>query len=152
MNPTPTPTPAPAGPDDGDAGTPRIPCVGAVVHDEQGRILLVRRVNPPGAGLWSIPGGKVEPGEDDATAVVREVAEETGLLVRAGEVLGQVERPAPGGGIFVITDLRCRAVGGRLAYGDDAADAGWFGAAELAATATVPGLVEALAEWQVLPR
>jgi 8-oxo-dGTP diphosphatase len=130
----------------------RIPCVGAVVHDEQGRLLLVRRANPPGAGLWSIPGGKVEPGENDAAAVVREVAEETGLDVVAGPAVGQVERPAPGGGVFVITDLVCRPAGGRLRAGDDAADAAWFTAEALAAAPTVPGLVEALTGWGVLPR
>lgn len=131
---------------------PRIRCVGAVVHDGAGRILLVRRANPPGAGLWSIPGGKVEPGEDDAAAVAREVAEETGLRVEPGAALGSVERPAPGGGIFVIADLVCRVTGGTLAAGDDAADAGWFAAAELATLPVVPGLVEALTDWQVLPR
>jgi 8-oxo-dGTP diphosphatase len=132
--------------------TARIPCVGAVVHDDGGRILLVRRAHPPGAGLWSIPGGKVEPGEDDATAVAREVAEETGLRVEPGAALGSVERPAPGGGVFVIADLVCRVTGGTLAAGDDAADAGWFTAAELATLPLVPGLVEALTTWQVLPR
>jgi mutator protein MutT len=126
--------------------------VGAVVHDDAGRILLVRRVSPPGAGLWSIPGGRVEPGEGSAAAVVREVAEETGLEVVAGHVVGQVEREAPGGGIFVITDLVCRTVGGALKAGDDACAAGWFSAAQLAELPVVPGLVEALSEWQVLPR
>lgn len=131
---------------------PRIPCVGAVVHDEQGRILLVRRTNPPGAGLWSLPGGKVEPGEDDAAAVIREVAEETGLSVVPGHVIGQVDRPSPGGGTFRITDLACRVTGGSLRAADDASDAGWFDAAQLAALAVVPGLIETLAAWQVLPR
>lgn len=129
-----------------------IPCVGAVVHDDAGRILLVRRINPPGAGLWSIPGGRVEPGEDDAAAVVREVAEETGLRVVPAEVVGQVERPAPGCGVFVITDLVCRVVDGTLQAGDDAGAAGWFSAEQLATLPVVPGLVEALTAWHVLPR
>lgn len=122
------------------------------MHDDEGRLLLVRRTNPPGAGLWSIPGGKVEPGEDDAAAVIREVAEETGLVIEPGHVVGRVERSAPGGGTFVITDLTCRAVGGTLLAGDDASAAGWFSAEQLATLPVVPGLVEALTEWQVLPR
>lgn len=130
----------------------RIPCVGAVVHDAAGRLLLVRRARPPARGTWSLPGGHVEPGEDDATAVEREVAEETGLRVRAGRVVGVVERPAPSGGVFVITDLVCDVLGGQLRAGDDALNARWFSAADLAAAATAPGLVEALAEWSVLPR
>src|SRR4051812_45185259 len=58
---------------------PVVACVGAVVTDGHGRLLVVRRANDPSAGLWSVPGGKVEPGEDDAAAVVREAYEETGL-------------------------------------------------------------------------
>lgn len=137
--------------DDAPPG-PLIPCVGAVVHDDTGRLLLVRRVNPPGAGLWSIPGGKVEPGEDDAAAVIREVREETGLVVTPGEVVGQVRRPAPGGGVFLITDLVCRAVDGTLHAGDDASAADWFDARQLASLPVVPGLIEALTAWDVLPR
>ena len=61
--------------------------VGAVVHDEQGRLLLVLRGREPAAGVWSIPGGKVEPGEARESAVEREVLEETGLVVEVGPVL-----------------------------------------------------------------
>ena len=65
----------------------RVPCVGAVVvHD--GQLLLVRRGQEPGKGLWSVPGGRVEAGESLAEACVREVREETGLDVVAGEVVG----------------------------------------------------------------
>ncbi len=135
------------------AGTgPPIPCVGAVVHDARGRLLLVRRANPPAAGSWSLPGGRVERGETDADAVVREVAEETGLSVEPGRVVGAVERAAPGGGVHVIRDLACAVVGGQLEAGDDAADAGWFGAADLERLPLSPGLLEALTRWDVLPR
>ncbi|HTX01638.1 MAG TPA: GNAT family N-acetyltransferase, partial [Acidimicrobiales bacterium] len=58
----------------------RVPCAGAVVID-QGRLLLVRRANPPDAGCWSLPGGRVEAGEDGAAAAVRETLEETGCRV-----------------------------------------------------------------------
>ena len=54
-------------------------CVGAVVHDAAGRLLMVRRANEPGRGQWSLPGGRVEPGESDASALARELREETGL-------------------------------------------------------------------------
>lgn len=126
--------------------------MGAVVHDDEGRLLLVRRANPPAQGLWSIPGGRVEPGEDDVTAVVREVAEETGLQVTAERLVGSVERDAPGGDVYVIEDYLCRVTGGTLVAGDDASDARWFTGATLAGLATSPGLVEVLTEWEVMPR
>ncbi|MFD1047221.1 NUDIX domain-containing protein [Kibdelosporangium lantanae] len=61
-----------------------IRCVGGVIHDTQGRLLLVRRAHEPGKGLWSLPGGRVEPGENDAEALARELFEETGLTVEPG--------------------------------------------------------------------
>ena len=47
-----------------------IRCVGAVVTDGQGRLLMIKRGHEPGAGVWSIPGGRIEPGETDAEALV----------------------------------------------------------------------------------
>ncbi len=131
-----------------------IPCVGGVILDGAGRILLVRRGHPPGMGQWSIPGGRVEPGETDEAAVVREVAEETGLTVSVDRPVGTVRRAAPGGGTFVINDYVVRPIGDPVpdpVAGDDAADARWVTRAELAALPLVDGLVEALAAWVVLP-
>ena len=71
----------------------RIPCVGAVIKDETGRLLLIRRGHEPGAGLWSIPGGRIEPGESDLAALVREVREETGLDVVAGRCSAPCSAP-----------------------------------------------------------
>lgn len=123
-----------------------VACVGGLTYDEAGRLLLIRRANEPGRGLWSLPGGRVEPGEDDATALVREMAEETGLAVRAGPLVGRVRR-----GVYDIADYRCEPVGGELRAGDDATDARWVDAADLAALPLVPGLIDALAEWDALP-
>ncbi|HET6259382.1 NUDIX domain-containing protein [Pseudonocardia sp.] len=123
------------------------PCVGALTFDEGGRLLLVRRANDPGRGLWSLPGGRVEPGEDDATALVREMAEETGLVVRPGPLVGRVLR-----GRYAIADYRCTVIGGELRAGDDALDARWCDAAALAELPLVEHLVETLTEWDVLPR
>ena len=67
------------GPDGPHSGTRvRVQCVGAVITDESGRMLMILRGHEPGKGLWSIPGGRIEPGESDEQAVVREVREETG--------------------------------------------------------------------------
>ena len=129
----------------------RQPCAGGIVHDHAGRVLLVRRGKAPSAGSWSVPGGRCLPGESAADACVREVAEETGLVVEIVRRAGTVERRAPDGGIYVIDDFVCRLVGGVLAAGDDAIDARWVSRAELAELQLVPGLVAALDEWDALP-
>jgi ADP-ribose pyrophosphatase YjhB (NUDIX family) len=130
----------------------RVPCAGAVIHDTAGRLLLIRRGQEPGRGLWSLPGGRCEPGEDAATAAVRETGEETGLVVTAGAVVGRVERPGPGGVTYVIVDVACTVTGGTLRAGDDADDARWVDAAGLAALPVTDGLVAALTHWDVMPR
>lgn len=124
--------------------------MGALVHDDVGRLLLVRRKNPPAAGLWSVPGGRVEAGEDDSTALAREVAEETGLEVSVGGMLGEVLRDGPDDVTFVIRDYACRAVGGHLTPGDDATDARWVDPADLDSLDLVPLLRETLESWGVL--
>jgi 8-oxo-dGTP diphosphatase len=128
-------------------GERRIPCVGALVYDAAGRLLLVQRANEPGQGLWSLPGGRVEAGEDDATAIAREMAEETGLVVQPGDLIGRVRR-----GAFDIADYRCRVVGGALRAGDDALDARWCDAATLERLPLVPELLATLSDWGALPR
>lgn len=129
-----------------------IRCVGAVVHDADDRLLLVRRANEPGRGRWSLPGGRVEPGESDEQAVAREVAEETGITVSVGRHVGSVTRAAPDGEIFDIHDYACHVAGGRLQAGDDADDARWCDAATLADLPLVDGLLDALTAWGCLPR
>ena len=127
-----------------------IPCVGAVIKDGQGRLLLIKRGHEPGAGLWSIPGGRIEAGETDAEALVREMQEETGLVVEPGRLLGRVRRPGRDGDVIDIRDYAATVTGGTLRAGDDAADARWVAAPELATLAVTEGLLEALTEWGVL--
>jgi 8-oxo-dGTP diphosphatase len=101
--------------------------------------------------MWSIPGGRVEPGEADETAVTRELVEETGLSVTVGRLVGHVERPAPNG-VFLIFDYECQVTSGVLRAGDDASDVAWVDSATLDTLPTTDGLVEALSEWNCLPR
>jgi len=132
---------------------PEVPCVGAVVHDEQGRLLLVRRGHAPSAGMWSVPGGRMEPGESEPEAVVRELAEETGLAVRPVRPLGSV-RVDGAGVVFTVTDWLCTLAvpGQQPVAGDDAADAAFVDAVGLAALHMAPGVITALGGWGVLPR
>lgn len=127
-----------------------VPCVGAIITDAGGRLLLIKRGHEPGKGLWSIPGGRVEPGETDEQAVIREVREETGLVVQPGRLIGAVRRPTPAGAMLDIRDYAATVTGGTLAAGDDADDARWAGPAELAGLPLTDGLAEALTDWGVL--
>ena len=129
-----------------------IPCVGAIVTDERGRLLMIQRGHDPGAGLWSIPGGRIEPGETDAQALAREMLEETNLQVKVGSLVGRVQRQGLGGTIIDIRDYAAAVTGGTLRAGDDAADARWVTAAELGRLEVTEGLIEALEEWGVLGR
>jgi 8-oxo-dGTP diphosphatase len=130
-----------------------VPCVGAVVLDGDGRLLLVRRGREPSRGLWSLPGGRVEAGETGADAVVREVFEETGLRVRAGEPVGEVRIPAGVGVVYAVTDYRCTldGPGERPRAGDDADDVLFADAAALERLPCTPLLLETLRGWGVLP-
>ncbi|MEI4272080.1 NUDIX hydrolase [Klenkia sp. LSe6-5] len=130
-----------------------VACVGAVVHDPDGRLLVVQRAHDPDRGAWSVPGGRVEAGEDDATAVVREVREETGLHVRAGAVAGRVLVPAARPR-YAVVDLVCTLVdpAATPVAGDDAAAAAFVDRATLEGLRCTPGLLSALGGWGLLPR
>ena len=132
--------------------TPVVPCVGAVVHDGSGRLLLVRRGRDPHRGRWSLPGGRVEAGESPAQAVEREVREETGLAVRAGAPVGRV-RIQGDGVVYDVLDLSCTLAvpAGTPVAGDDAADVMFADAATLDGLDCTPRLLETLREWGVLP-
>jgi 8-oxo-dGTP diphosphatase len=141
-------------PDQRDTGSvtgPRIPCVGAIIADTDGRLLLIKRGRDPEAGRWSLPGGRIEAGETDEQALAREVREETGLVVRPGPLAGAVERPGPGGTVLDIRDYTATVTGGTLVPGDDAADARWVSPDTLTAMNLTSGLLAALTEWGVLP-
>ena len=127
-----------------------IPCVGAVIRDDEGRLLLIKRGHEPGAGLWSLPGGRIEPGETGTQALVREMREETGLTVKVGRLLGTVSRPGLDGDVIDISDYEATIITGSLTPGDDAADARWVDTADLESMPITDGLVEALTDWGVL--
>src|SRR3954469_11079883 len=97
---------SPSGPEE----TQRVVCAGAVVRDAAGRLLLVRRGREPSIGLWSLPGGRVEPGETAEQAAAREVLEETGLDVKVGSLLKMVDLP----GNYRVHDFAASVVGGEL--------------------------------------
>jgi 8-oxo-dGTP diphosphatase len=128
--------------------------VGAVIVDENGRVLLVRRARPPLEGHWSLPGGLLELGETLIEGVRREVAEETGVIVEPQAIVEVVDRiyimeesgteraeDSPESretkvGLrqvryhYVIVDYWCRVRGGVLRPASDASDVAWVTRAE----------------------
>ena len=117
--------------------------VGAVVFREN-RVLLVQRKNEPAAGQWAIPGGRVKQGETLKSAAEREVFEETGLRIKAGEpvyVLEYIDSVH-----YIIIDLDAEYISGDPIPADDASDARWVSSDELAALHVTPSTLKLLKE------
>jgi 8-oxo-dGTP pyrophosphatase MutT (NUDIX family) len=131
-----------------------LPSVTGIVFDDRGRILLVRQA---ASGVWSAPGGSVDPDETPADAVVREVWEETGLYTAPVRILGVYGGPLclvtyPNGdrSEYVMTVFECEVRGGVLrATSDETTDAGFVAAGDLSGYRTstwvqhiLPGLYD----------
>lgn len=105
-----------------------IVAVGAVIVDA-GRVLLVRRGSEPLKGQWSLPGGALELGESLTDGLIREVREETGLLVEPVELIELLDRIHRDGDRvryhYVIVDYLCRVTGGDLSAATDADEVRW---------------------------
>ena len=104
--------------------------VGAVILSDD-KILLVKRKNPPGQGLWTIPGGVVELGETLKDALKREVREETGLeieVIKPIEIVDEIVRDENEKIRFhyVIIDFLAKPAGGELRASSDVLDAKWI--------------------------
>ncbi|OGO38774.1 MAG: hypothetical protein A2Z03_07595 [Chloroflexi bacterium RBG_16_56_8] len=98
----------------------------AVLIEQDGRVLLARRINEPFRGLWTLPAGFVDAGEDPAEAAARECLEETGLSVRVLGVLEVVAgREHERGADFIIV-YQAEIISGEMSAGDDADAVQWF--------------------------
>jgi ADP-ribose pyrophosphatase YjhB (NUDIX family) len=96
-----------------------------LVEDERG-LLLVQRVNEPQRGLWTLPAGFVDAGEDPAAAARRECQEETGLEIELTGLLDVIAGQEHPRGAHILIVYRGRVVGGALQAGDDAGQVGFF--------------------------
>jgi ADP-ribose pyrophosphatase YjhB (NUDIX family) len=102
------------------------PAAGIVVRDEEGRVLLVRRKFEPFAGMWTMPAGFIEYGEDVAETAVRELEEETGLVIEIDSTHAVESCRDDPRGDTVLVLYEGRVAGGRLEAGDDADEVGFF--------------------------
>jgi 8-oxo-dGTP diphosphatase len=114
-----------------------VPCVGVVCLKGEA-VLLIRRGKPPRAGEWSLPGGRIEPGERAAEAALRELREETGVEARITGLVDVVDGLFPEAGRhYVLIDYAAEWLAGEPLAGDDAMEARFVPLAQ----------VEALVGW-----
>lgn len=129
-------------------GRPFLAVSAAILRE--GKLLLVRRRKMPSQGLFTLPGGVVEPGERLADAAAREVLEETGLTVEPFRLLGYREAIARDGAgrverHYVILPFAARFLGGELRLNEELSEARWIGPSGLAGLDTTEGLAEIVA-------
>lgn len=110
-----------------------------------GKVLLARRGAKPSIGLWTLPGGRVEPGETLSEAAAREVMEEVGVTCAIIGVAGAIDviQNAPDGTLkahYVVVTHAAHWVAGEAMTGPEAAEVGWFAPDAIPATETTPGL------------
>ena len=127
--------------------------VGAVIVEDD-RVLLIKRGKAPLLGEWSIPGGMLELGETLRQGAEREAREETGLVVRATELLGVFDRIVPSLPTkeegartlyhYVLIDFLCNRISGDVLAAGDASEAAWFSLQEVAALRLAPETVEVI--------
>ena len=127
-----------------------VPAVSAIVSEGGTEIVLHRRAD---SGLWSLPGGLLEVGETVAECCVREVAEETGLIVEVESLIGVYSDP---GHVICYSDgevrqqfsvcLECRVVGGHLARSSESTEVIWHSASALPA-GTHPAQEQRISDW-----
>ena len=125
--------------------------VGAVIFDDRGRVLLVKRAQEPLAGHWSLPGGKLELGETLEAGAAREVREETALDVDVGPVIDVFDRIMldDDGAVryhFVLVDYLCQHRGGTARAGSDVDDVAWVNPDDLPAYRVTPKVEEVVAK------
>lgn len=126
--------PTTSGIDAAPAARPIAAAIAVVIQD--GQVLLVRRANPPDAGLWGFPGGKIDVGESIQVAAIRELHEETGVRGEARCIFTAVDAfdRSEHGEIrrhFILIAVLCHWLSGEPVAGDDALEARWFDLASL---------------------
>ena len=141
---------APMGGVGSEGGPPRPEVAVGAVAVFDGAILMVRRGRGPAQGTWSVPGGRVEPGETLAEAVVRELSEETGLDGVCESLVGWAEHIGPDYH-YVILDFRVTVLSDwDPIAGDDASEARWVRLSDVADLTLAEGLAEFLHDHGIL--
>lgn len=124
----------------------------AVVVEQAGRLLLIKRGMAPERGKWSVPAGFVDAGEDPIRAAEREAFEETHLRVRVAGLLDVIPKTEAAEGADILIVYRAEILDGDLACGDDAADARFFAPDDLPSDLAFASARQIVARWEALTR
>lgn len=123
-----------------------VPMIGVsgIVFNNQKQVLIIQRNQPPAMGFWSIPGGKLEPGESLAEACQREIKEETGLETKVNKIVAIVERRIEGFHYVIIDFLALLMNEEKILpiAQSDVAEARWISLEHLSEYNLVPRLAE----------
>jgi 8-oxo-dGTP diphosphatase len=111
-----------------------------------GQVLLIKRGQAPGNGLWSLPGGKIELGEDAKAAALRELFEETQVVANLIDAMGPFKVWRDGILIYTITCFAGHYVSGEAVAGSDAAEVVWVYPQALSGLELAPNIAQAIAE------
>jgi len=136
---------------------PERPMMGVGILIRKGEeYLLIKRASEPDRGLWSVPGGMVEIGEEAEEAAIREAKEETGLDVEILKDLGVVDKIVRDevGKVryhFIIIDYLAESVTGEMHHHDDALDAQWVHPRDFRKYPMSPTLVDLLVRINLYP-
>ena len=121
-----------------------LPNAASVALFESGRVLLIQRARAPWLGKWSLPGGRLEAGEDAETCARREIAEEIGLSVSALRPVVSMDLGGPQR--FVLQVFATRAFVGEIVANDEIADHRWLDPGLIGTLPTTPGLADVIAK------
>jgi 8-oxo-dGTP pyrophosphatase MutT (NUDIX family) len=121
-----------------------LPNAASVALFDGDRVLLIQRARAPWLGKWSLPGGRLEPGEDAQTCARREILEEVGLVVSALEPVICMELDGPQK--FLLQVFASRSFAGAIVTNDEIADYRWLGPGLIDSLPTTPALAEVIAE------
>ena len=119
-----------------------LPNAASVALFESGRVLLIQRARAPWLGKWSLPGGRLEAGEDAETCARREVFEEIGLAVSALRPVLRMELGGPQQ--YLLQVFATRSFAGGIAPNDEIADHRWLDPGLIGTLPTTPGLAEVI--------
>ena len=128
----------------GTTAKTRTDCVGVICFRADD-VLLIRRANPPRAGEWSLPGGRIEPGETEQAAALRELMEETGVSARLGPKVAVIDADFEGF-CYRLHDYVADWSGGNPRGADDAKEARFFPVTEIGALRMWPKTEQVIRE------